>query len=75
MDRPKDAVAIVKEGQKHRWWKPSDGRMRAIAKSADSKDGPMSGPDSKNTGEGTRYGIRPTSAKTRRTMGARKPTT
>jgi uncharacterized protein (TIGR00730 family) len=53
VDRPKDAVAIVKEGQKHHWWKPSNGKMKAIAKTAES---------SKDTGEGTRYGIRPTKA-------------
>ncbi len=74
VDRPQDAVAIVKEGQKHRWWKPSNGRMKAIAKIGEGKDGPMSGPDSKNTGEGTRYGIRPRSAKSKRTMVGRKPT-
>jgi hypothetical protein len=74
VDRPKDAVDIVKEGQKHRWWKPSDGRLKAIAKTGESKDGPMSGPDSKNTGEGTRYGIRPTPARAKRAVAAKKST-
>jgi len=73
VDRPKDAVAIVKEGQKQRWWKPSNGRLKQIAKNSGGVEGPMSGPDSKD-GEGTRYGIRPTPAKARHAVAAKKPT-
>jgi predicted Rossmann-fold nucleotide-binding protein len=74
VDRPQDAVAIVKEGQKQRWWKPSNGRLKQIARNGRGKEGPMSGPDSKETGEGTRYGIRPTPAKARHAVAAKKPT-
>jgi len=74
VDRPKDAVAIVREGQKHRWWKPSNGRLKAIGKVGESKDGPMSGSDSKSTGEGTRYGIRPTPTRARHAVAPRKST-
>jgi uncharacterized protein (TIGR00730 family) len=74
VDRPKDAVAIVREGQKRHWWKPGNARMKAIAKSGQSNDGPMSDPDSKKTGEGTHYGIRPTPSKARHAVATRKPT-
>jgi uncharacterized protein (TIGR00730 family) len=74
VDRPKDAVAIVKEGQKHRWWRPRNSRLKQISKLSKNKDGPLSGTDTENTGEGTRYGIRPTRAKTRHANVAPKPT-
>jgi len=58
VDRPKDAVAILKE---------------AVAKNGDEKKGPMSG-ESNSSAEGTRYGIRPKRTKAKHAVAARKST-
>jgi hypothetical protein len=74
VDRPEDAVAIVKEGQKHRWWKPADRKLKLVNETGASKEGPISEAKNKSSGEGTRYGIRPTPSKARHAAKARKPT-
>jgi uncharacterized protein (TIGR00730 family) len=63
VDRPSDAVAIVKESKKHGWWHPRDRKVTTDVGE------PMS------TGEGTRYGLRPKRAKKKHAMVmGRKPT-
>jgi uncharacterized protein (TIGR00730 family) len=59
VDRPQDAVALVKEGQKRHWWYPKDRLLKQIAQAASAEQGPLHGEDATATGEGTRYGSRP----------------
>jgi len=73
VDRPKDAVAIVKESEKKRWWHPRGRGLKDITKNGASKKGPMSG-ESNASVEGTRYGIRPKVAKAKHAVAARKST-
>ena len=62
VDRPKDAVAIVKEGQKNHWWRPSNGRLKLISKNGGSGMGRC------------RDRIRKTRARGRATASARRRT-
>jgi uncharacterized protein (TIGR00730 family) len=78
VDRPQDAVAIVKEGQKMRWWKPADRKLKAIAEQAEMRKGmiapgPMSGPEGISL-EGTRYGRRPKHSQSKHVTRGKKPT-
>jgi uncharacterized protein (TIGR00730 family) len=64
VDRPQDAVSLVLEGQKRRWWSPKDKELARQAEAEDQsgagKETPMAaGGWSRKTGEGTRYGVRP----------------
>jgi len=76
VDRPQDAVAIVKEGQRHPWWRPRSATLKRISANANgaNKDDPLSGGDSKSSGEGTRYGVRPKRATSKHAAVAKKPT-
>ena len=74
VDRPEDAVAIVKEGQKNRWWRPRDRKLKRISQDGGRQKGPMSGGEALGTGEGTRYGVPTKPAKHRHASPARKPT-
>ena len=56
VDRPADAVAIVKEGQKHRWWRPNDRKLKQATENGRKRKGRLSGGGALETGEGTRYG-------------------
>jgi uncharacterized protein (TIGR00730 family) len=56
VDRPKDAVAIVRESHKHYWWKP---KGQEVSANGEKKHGPLSGDGAAEGGEGTRYGVRP----------------
>jgi uncharacterized protein (TIGR00730 family) len=65
VDRPQDAVTLVLESRKKLWWSPKD-RDLARKAEAESRQGPprdspmVSSPWARKTGEGTRYGQRPT---------------
>jgi uncharacterized protein (TIGR00730 family) len=64
VDRPQDAVALVLESQKHRWWSPKDKKLAAEAEAEDqagsAKETPLVADAwARKTGEGTRYGRRP----------------
>jgi uncharacterized protein (TIGR00730 family) len=74
VDRPKDAVAIVEEGQKQRWWHPRDKKLEQIEVVAAHNKRPMEGEATISTGEGTRYGVRPKRAKTKHAAMGKKPT-
>ena len=64
VDRPADVLALVVESEKGHWWHPADKKLEEISKSGNGGKGPMSGGNATDTGEGTRYGVRP-----RRTRG------
>ncbi|MGA2440261.1 MAG: TIGR00730 family Rossman fold protein [Tepidisphaeraceae bacterium] len=74
VDRPADAVAIVKEGQRHRWWRPNDRKLKQATENGRRRIGRLSRGGAMETGEGTRYGVRPTPAKSRHASPGRKPT-
>jgi uncharacterized protein (TIGR00730 family) len=74
VDRPADAVAIVKEGQKHRWWRPRDRNLEDLTSNGNGKKGPMASTSSRASGEGTRYGIRPKKSHAKYAVSPRKPT-
>ncbi|HEX4055208.1 MAG TPA: TIGR00730 family Rossman fold protein [Tepidisphaeraceae bacterium] len=74
VDRPKDVVAIVKEGQKHGWWHPRDRKLEQMEAAAAKKKGPMASPQAGSTGEGTRYGVRPKRASKKHAAMGTKPT-
>jgi uncharacterized protein (TIGR00730 family) len=59
VDSPKEAVALVVEAEKHRWWQPKDKELQKVARAANQSKGPLSGSSAMQTGEGTRYGKRP----------------
>ena len=58
VDRPADAVRVVREGLKRPWWKPLDTDLRRKTDTVALKAPPIAG-DKADTGEGTRYGKRP----------------
>jgi uncharacterized protein (TIGR00730 family) len=68
VDRPKDAVDIVKEGQKRPWWK-----SRRFQEPAREKAAPVSESATEKSGEGTNYGIRPKRARGNHVTPTRKP--
>ncbi|MGD0541377.1 MAG: TIGR00730 family Rossman fold protein [Tepidisphaeraceae bacterium] len=72
VDRPRDVVAIVEESQQNRWWHPRNGKLERIAAAANDK-GPTPAAESKSSGEGTRYGVRPKQAKKKHAAAGRKP--
>jgi uncharacterized protein (TIGR00730 family) len=63
VDRPQDAVTLVMESEKRRWWSPKDKALAALAESEErtghAAETPMGGGWARKTGEGTRYGVRP----------------
>jgi uncharacterized protein (TIGR00730 family) len=64
VDRPQDAVQLVKEGQLQHWWKPKDKALAAMAEEEDRAGKTEQSPLAtdawvRKTGEGTRYGQRP----------------
>jgi uncharacterized protein (TIGR00730 family) len=70
VDRPQDAIAIVKEGQKQPWWHPRD---KAIPGNGNHSKNPLSGGAATATGEGTRYGVRPKRSESKHAVQGRKP--
>lgn len=60
VDRPKDALALVREGQKRHWWHPREPKLRKISMAL--VEGKMAGPHdpaTADTAEGTRAGVPP----------------
>jgi len=79
VDRPEDAVKLVLESRKRRWWSPKDPALAKLAEAEErggsGKESPMSaGGWSRKTGEGTRYGVRPRHAGSPPAREAGKPT-
>jgi len=70
VDRPADAVAIVKEGQRHRWWRPHDRTLKQATENGKKRK--VSG-GVMEMGEGTRYGVLPKPARSRHASPGRKP--
>ena len=70
VDRPQDAVAIVRESQKHYWWKPGDHKLSA---KGEKENGPVVGGGHIEGGEGTRYGVRPKRTTKKHLTAPRKP--
>jgi uncharacterized protein (TIGR00730 family) len=59
VDDPREAVAIVQQGETMCWWEPRDESLRPqIATAAAQGQNPLGGAHACNTGEGTRYGRR-----------------
>ncbi|MEO6436427.1 MAG: TIGR00730 family Rossman fold protein [Tepidisphaeraceae bacterium] len=62
VDSPKDAVRLVKQGVKKRWWRPLDDELQKVTgNGAERKKTPLEegAAAAGDTGEGTRYGTRP----------------
>jgi uncharacterized protein (TIGR00730 family) len=59
VDTPEEAMRWVETGVGKHWWQPRDERLRKLVSNGKGL-GPMSGAKACNTGEGTRYGRRPT---------------
>ncbi len=74
-DSPEEAVGLVRRGVKRPWWKPQDSKLRKIAAiSAHPQKAPLADPRSARTGEGTRYGRRPSHPARDHARSPRKPT-
>jgi uncharacterized protein (TIGR00730 family) len=77
VDSPKDAVNLVKQGVKKPWWKPVDGaEMRDLTAAGrdDRRKLPVEAAvAAADTGEGTRYGVRPKRPGKRHAKAERKP--
>lgn len=58
VDTPEQAVKLVVEGTKRRWWSPLDDPSAKVS-SRKKAGAPLEGSASEDTGEGTRYGKRP----------------
>ena len=75
IDTPQEAVRMVRQGLKKRWWRPDDADLtKAAGNGAQRKRGPIAGAKSNDTGEGTRYGSRPKRSDKKHVAPARKPT-
>lgn len=60
VDRPQDALALVREGQKRHWWHPREPSLKRISREmTNAKENSPSDPAS-STAEGTRAGVAPT---------------
>jgi hypothetical protein len=76
VDSPKEAVKLVKQGVKKAWWKPVDGEMRRVSEAGkdDREKLPVEAAvAAADTGEGTRYGMRPKRPEKRVAKPERKP--
>jgi uncharacterized protein (TIGR00730 family) len=75
VDTPQEAVRLVKQGLKKPWWQPRSREIRQIEREErEKKKMPMAGGSrAAQTGEGTRYGRRPTRPGSRHVESKRKP--
>ena len=77
VDSPADAVRLVKQGVKKRWWRPLDDDLAQVAagngQSRKKKPLESSSAASGDTGEGTRYGTRPKRTQKKHAKPERKP--
>jgi uncharacterized protein (TIGR00730 family) len=74
-DTPEEAARLVKGGVKKPWWTPIDVDLEKIEHNGAHRDKtPMTdGSRAENTGEGTRYGRRPTRPNALHARNSRKP--
>jgi len=79
-DTPAEAVRIIKEGVREHWWQPRDRELHTDAEGNPLPAGstgtgtPMEARSEANaSGEGTRYGKRPTRTKATHAKASRKP--
>jgi len=74
VDDPKEAVELIVQSEKKKWWKPLDADLqRAAGNGTHRGKTPMTGARAANTGEGTRYGRRPKHTEKRHVKASRKP--
>jgi uncharacterized protein (TIGR00730 family) len=74
VDRPQDAVALVREGQKRHWWHPREPGLRRISTELiRPRPGAPHNPAAAQTGEGTRVGISPRPAEKKHARPKHKP--
>lgn len=74
VDTPQEAVKLVEQGIKRHWWRPLDEELcRTAGDGAHRKKNPLAGPKSSATGEGTRYGKRPSRPDKKHVKAGRKP--
>ena len=74
-DSPEEAVRLVKEGVKRRWWCPAEEKLTPELSTPKSRRrNPLSGTQASHTGEGTRYGQRPRRSDKRHLPPPEKPT-
>ncbi len=74
VDSPEECVHLIKQGIKKHWWRPVDQDLRKITGNGDSsRKKPVQGAAARDTGEGTRYGLRPTRSQKRHIKAGRKP--
>jgi hypothetical protein len=73
VDRPRDAVDLVLEGQKRLWWQPANKKVRSRAAEDNGTANSRGTSPSKDGGEGTRDGGRPFRAKKRHARPEAKP--
>ncbi len=75
VDSPKEVVRLVKAGTQKHWWKPGDyDEIKGALQGAGKGGNPLAGYKSDDTGEGTRYGKRPTISTKKHISAVRKPT-
>jgi uncharacterized protein (TIGR00730 family) len=72
VDRPRDAVSLIKEAENRHWWMPKDKSLQKATTNGKLK-GPLFGSSALATGEGTRYGRRPVPTKKKHARSPRKP--
>jgi uncharacterized protein (TIGR00730 family) len=74
VDSPEHAVELVEEGTKTHWWRPQDVELQNLTGNGDNDTkSPLSGARAADTGEGTRYGKRPTKPSGPHAKAGRKP--
>lgn len=72
-DSPEQAVKLVKQGTNRHWWRALDDATPPPANGRERKN-PLSGAGAAKTGEGTRYGKRPSRPDKKHVSPGRKPT-
>ncbi len=76
VDDPHEAVKVIKQGVRKHWWAPIEAlEVTKKAKSGPAAITPLSGYRTEDTGEGTRYGKRPTISKKEHIAFKRRPAT
>jgi uncharacterized protein (TIGR00730 family) len=74
VDRPKDALALVREGERRHWWHPREPTLNRISIAlVERKPGMAPDPAAVVTGEGTRAGVHPTRSAKKHARAKHKP--
>jgi uncharacterized protein (TIGR00730 family) len=74
VDTPEQAVKEVRRGMREHWWRPLDDELKKASAPSVRGNVPLAGAKTSQTGEGTRYGKRPTRALSKHAKPAKKPT-